>query len=162
MEELRLMMARDVVISSNVPVRADGQPYAARRIITDPGVAVYFTLRGKPLVMARDAFWRPEDNLRSICLTIRALRAIERNGGAFMMSRAFDGFTSLPPPESQASTPGWASTLGVPPHATEEEIMARWRELAKKHHPDNGGSDAMMAELNRAKDQALRAARKQA
>jgi hypothetical protein len=59
--ELRLLGARNVVISSNVPVRQDGLPYAdaAKRRYDDPGVAVYFTLKGKPLAMARDRYWTP-------------------------------------------------------------------------------------------------------
>lgn len=53
--ELRLLGATNVVISTNLPLRQDGYPYAdaARRKIDDPGVAVYFMLRKRPMTMAR-------------------------------------------------------------------------------------------------------------
>lgn len=58
LEQLRMLGATPgrIVISSDVPVRQDGQPYAdaARRLIHDPGVAIYFELDNKPLAMARD------------------------------------------------------------------------------------------------------------
>lgn len=44
----------------------DGQPRAdrARVQIADPGVALYFMLRGRQMVMARDAYTMPMGNLR--------------------------------------------------------------------------------------------------
>src|SRR6266568_4475504 len=50
--------------------------------------------------------------------------------------------------------------LGLRAGASEEEIEARFRELAKADHPDTGGSDSAMAELNEAREIALRAARR--
>lgn len=38
--------------------------------------------------------------------------------------------------------------LGVAPDATTDEIHEGYRRLAKEHHPDAGGADARMAELN--------------
>jgi hypothetical protein len=98
--ELRLLGARNVVISSNVPVRQDGLPYAdaAKRRYDDPGVAIYFTLKQKPLAMARDRYWTPWENMRSLVLAIESIRSIERHGGQTMMERAFSGFTALPAP----------------------------------------------------------------
>lgn len=42
--------------------------------------------------------------------------------------------------------------LGLPPASTVEEARARYRELAKQHHPDlhGGGDDGRMKELNEA------------
>lgn len=49
--------------------------------------------------------------------------------------------------------------LGVPVTATADEITSAWRRRAKVCHPDNqGGSTAMMAELNAARDAMLRTA----
>ncbi|CCE07813.1 Heat shock protein DnaJ-like [Bradyrhizobium sp. STM 3843] len=151
--ELRLLGARDVVISSNVPVRQDGLPYAdaAKRRYEDPGVAIYFTLKGKPLAMARDRYWTPWENMRSLVLAIEAIRSIERHGGATMMERAFSGFTALPAPKSC-----W-EILGVAPGASAQLIKAQFTAKAKSAHPDVGGSDAAMAELIAARDQALKA-----
>lgn len=149
--ELRLLGAQDVVISTNAAVRQDGLPYAdaARRKISDPGVAVYFTLKKRQMVMARDAFAKIEDNVRSITLAIEAIRAIERHGGSAMMERAFSGFSALPPPRDH-----WA-ILGIPPTSTIDEIEETYRRLARKAHPDAGGSTAGMAELNAARDAAV-------
>src|SRR5580698_11092428 len=71
LSELRLLGARSVVISSNVPLRNDGLPYASEsnRKYDDPGVAVYFMLKGKRLSMARDKYWTPWENIRSLVLT---------------------------------------------------------------------------------------------
>jgi hypothetical protein len=151
LDELRKMGARHIVVSSNVPVRQDGMPYAdaARRVIADPGVAVYFALKDKPLVMARDLYWRVEDNLRSIGLGVAAIRAVERHGGSYMMERAFSGFTALPAPRSC-----W-EILGISPGASEATIRTAWRSKAAEAHPDVGGSTDAMATLNRARDEAL-------
>jgi DnaJ-like protein len=147
--ELRLLDAKDVVVSTNMAVRRDGQPYAARRIIRDPGVAVYFTLNGRQLVMARDLYWDMDHNLRSITLAIAGIRAIERHGGQHMMEQAFAGFEALPAPKSC-----W-DVLGLYAGASEEAIKQAYRDLAKAAHPDAGGSSAAMAELTRARDEAL-------
>lgn len=154
--ELRLLGARNVVISSNVPVRNDGLPYASesKRRYDDPGVAVYFTLKGKQLSMARDKYWTPWENIRSLVLTIDGLRSMERHGGSTMMDRAFSGFTALP----KASGANWWEVLKfnrATDTITSDAVKARHRELARDRHPDVGGSDHQMAELNRARDQAL-------
>lgn len=155
--ELRLLGARNVVISSNVPIRNDGLPYAAesKRRYDDPGVAVYFTLKGKQLSMARDKYWTPWENIRSLVLTIDGLRSMERHGGSTMMDRAFSGFTALPRPGGA----DWWEVLQVSRVVSRATIEAKFRELARERHPDQGGSDDQMAELNRARAQALQEVR---
>lgn len=155
-DELRRLGATNVVISSNVPLRQDGIPYAdaARRKIPDPGVAVYFRLKGRPMVMARDAYWTPWENMRSVAATVEAMRALERHGGAFMMERAFSGFTALPSPGP--SVRPWREVLGVSGPGTREAIDVAYRAAARRAHPDAGGSNEAMAEVNAARDQALR------
>lgn len=153
LNELRLLGAKGIVVSSWLPLRRDGQPYAdqARRRLDDPGVAVYFTLRGRQMVMARDAYVSVHDNLRSVGLGIAHLRGMERHGGGQMMERAFEGFAALPPPKR------WHEILSVSAHASREEINAAFRKLAGDHHPDReGGSHERMAELSRARDEALK------
>lgn len=164
-EEIGRLKAVVIVISSNVPLRADGEMRAdaASRRLDDPGVAVYFHYKGKPMVMACDAYDNIAANLRSLGLAIEALRQLERHGGGVMMERAFAGFSALPPPEgSRPKRPWWvALNYGEDPEAradfSVEEIEARFRTLAKRRHPDvDGGSAELIAELNEARADAVR------
>lgn len=151
--ELRLLGATGVVVSSWLPLRRDGLPYAdqARRKLDDPGVAVYFTLRKRQMVMARDAYTNVHDNLRSIGLGIAHLRGLERHGGGQMMERAFEGFAQLAPPDSFDAL----AVLGLRPGARREDITAAFRELSKRHHPDMGGSAEEFQKIERARTIAL-------
>lgn len=153
-DELRLLKAHDVILSTNQPLRRDGLPYAQTRRIDDPGVAVYFQLDGRSLVMAQDRYWSMLDNMRSIALGIEGLRRMQRHGGDQMMERAFTGFQALPPPSD--SKPWW-DVLGVPQDCRLHDAQSAHRRLAVKHHPDAGGDTAMMAEINRAWDEAQQA-----
>lgn len=67
------------------------------------------------------------------------------------MERAFAAFERLPAPRSC-----W-DVLGVRRDATADEIKAAFRTKAKDAHLDAGGSAAQMAELNKARDDAMRA-----
>lgn len=154
-EELAKLGGADPIVSSNVATRGDGTPYAdaARRRIEDPGVALYFTMNGKQMVMARDSFERPEDNLRDIGLAIHDMRSLELHGGSTMLSRAFEGFTALPPPDSC-----W-KILGIPeqpkePHLrSRDNIMNAFRDKAREVATGNGGD---MDRLVKARDAALK------
>lgn len=157
--ELERLGARNIVMSTNYELRLDGAPRAGGRIPDDVGIAVYFTYKGRQVAMARDAFDRAEENIRSLTLALRAMRAIEEHGGSLMMDRAFEGFMSLPAP-GQAESALWWKVLRVPATATEAEIQSAYRKRAAEVHPDRpGGSAAAMAELNAARDQALKAVR---
>lgn len=154
MKELRLLGATNIVISSWLPLRRDGLPYAdqARSRLNDPGVAVYFTFKKRQMCMARDAYTNVHDNLRSIGLGIAHLRGLERHGGGQMMERAFEGFAQLAAPDSFDP---WA-VLGLKRGASQEDIEAQFRNLAKRHHPDVGGSTEEFQKLQRARHDALR------
>lgn len=156
LDQVRMLGALYPVISSNVPVRQDGHPYAdaSRRIIHDPGVAIYFELDGKAMAMACDIYQTPHENMHSLGHAIEHLRGLDRHGGGTMIERAFAGFTALPSPDAPLT---WHDILGVTPNASADQIEAAYREKAKRMHPDAGGSHEAMSELNAAREAALKA-----
>jgi hypothetical protein len=152
-KQLRMMGVGNynVIISTNVKVRADGIPYSNLRQPDDKGVAVYFKRKGKDTVFAADGYDRVEDNVWAIAKSLEALRAIERYGVAQVMDRAFSGFAALP---EKASSRLWYDVLGCAENAPITEVDARWRTLAKLLHPDqNGGAQEGFLELQAAMDQ---------
>lgn len=163
-KQLDLMGATYIVISSNVPLRNDGLPYATfgGRRYDDPGVAVYFHWRGDPQVVACDNWDHVKDNMRAIGLNLEALRMIERTGVTELLRRAFQGFKALPPAsdlpvrEPVVHRP-WYIVLEVAETASREVINAVFKAKAKVLHPDAGGSDDEMSELVTARQEALRA-----
>lgn len=152
--EMERLGASGVVLSTDQPLRQDGKPYAARRIIEEPGAAMYFTLHGRQMVMAQDRYERLVDNIRSLALAIEGMRQMQRHGGDHMMERAFSGFEALPPPGA-GNAPHWSTLLGCDRKASLQDIESAFREKAKLFHPDRpGGSTVKMAELNAAYSQA--------
>ncbi len=152
--ELRRLGAQKIILSTNVPVRGDGLPYANAREPDDPGVAVYFDYKKKPMCFACDKYVVVRQNLRAIALTIEAIRGIERWGSSDMMERAFKGFTALPEQNPQT----WRDTLGFSPgtKVTVDEVEAAFRQLVKVHHPDAGGDAELFHRLVIARDNARR------
>lgn len=151
----RFTISEHVVLSTNQPLRRDGQPSAAHGEPADPGVAVYFTRKKKPVCFACDKFDRVWKNMRAIQKTIEALRGIERWGSSQLLDRAFTGFAALP----HKTGPSCWELLGVEPEADEATILTAWRKKAQSAHPDAGGTHTAMAALNEAKDIALATAR---
>jgi hypothetical protein len=146
--ELGRMGAKEVVVSTNVPRRRDGLPFADAREPDDPGVAVYFTHGKRQLVIACDSYASVRANLRAVGATVEALRAIQRHGATSMLERAFTGFAALPP-KGGTERPWW-EVLGVTEHAPDDVVKAAYRRLAAEHHPDRGGDADRMAAVNRA------------
>lgn len=143
----------DCVISTNLQINMSGLPRSDQGEPADPGVAIYWQKKGQPMrVMAIDIYSRTRDNVAAVAATLEAMRKIERHGGATILDRAFTGFTALPKP----SGADWWEVLKLPRDATRAQIKQRFMELAQERHPDKpSGSDNAMAELNRARDQAL-------
>lgn len=119
----------------------------------DPGVAVWFVWDGEQRCFAVDIYDTVAANLQAIHHVIEARRTEMRHGGLSVVRQTFRGFTAaLPAP----GRPWWV-VLGVDSTASADAIDAAYRRLAREHHPDRGGSGALMAELNAARDDALRA-----
>jgi hypothetical protein len=162
--ELKRLGGTYPLISSNVRVRKDGLPYAkdAEREPDDRAVCLYFMLDGQPFALACDRYTEVADNLAAIAAHIEATRAIERHGVA-SAAETLQAFSALPPPPpggsiiiGQAVKP-WHEVLGVAPSAPTSVIEAAYRALARKAHPDAGGSADEMAALNQARDAGLKA-----
>lgn len=149
--EIKLLGGTHIVLSTNVPLRNDGIPYANRAQPNDRGVAVYFLRRGRQMVFACDRWQKIEDNMRAIEKTIEAVRGIDRWGASEMLERAVQAFEALPAPKSC-----W-DILGLRPGASADDVSRAYRDKARRAHPDAGGSSSAMAELNRARDEALSA-----
>ena len=131
----------NILVSSNVSLM--------ERNPKDAGVAVYFTWDGISTCIAVDRYQKIEENLQAIHHVIEAERTKLRHGGLNLVRAAFRGYAALPPPSASTSKP-W-EVLGVKQGATAEEIEAAYREKAKKAHPDAGGSNEQMAQVNAAR-----------
>lgn len=149
-----------IVISSNVPTRRNGLPFASYSEPSDSGVAVFWTERegttSTPRAIGCDAWRKVRDNMRACGLAVDALRALRRSGASQVVERAFTGFAALP--ASTASTaPDWRDVLGLRGTVTREQLDATYKRLAVEAHPDRpGGSHERMSQINRARSDALR------
>jgi hypothetical protein len=154
--ELERAGAKGTIVSTNFRLTQSGMPSKSFGVPDDQGVAIYFSMNGKPMVMAQDGHTRAEENLRSLALVLKYLRGVEDLGGGVMMERAFTGFAALPAP-GQQSKRSWRQVLGVGHDGpvTAAGIYAYYRDAARKAHPDMGGSADAMAEVNAARDEAL-------
>lgn len=141
------MKGTNLVISSNLMMRADGLPYSAQRQPVDSGVAVYFELKGKQQCFACDRWDRVEHNLWAIYKSIEALRGLERWGSKEMVESAFKGFQALPSPDQVTNTKvryfAGCNTLS--------EGKEIFRNMVVMLHPDNKetGSQESFIELNK-------------
>lgn len=148
--ELNRLGAQRVVISSNLQTRADGLPYASQaKVLSDPGVAVYFYLKGKPRVLACDKWVSAAENMAAIAGHIEAIRAVDRYGVG-TLEQAFAGYAALP-----ATAGSWYVVLEfAEPPKDWNQIEERVKTLRKRHHPDVGGNVETMAKINAAYDTA--------
>lgn len=178
LSELRLLGARSVVISSNLPVRLDGLPMAgARPQNGDPGVAVYWTQfhlqKSEPRAIACDKWLKVEANMRAIGLSIAAMRAIERCGTSEILDRIFTGFAQLPAAAGEEGKRPWRDVFDVShinvgvdnvlvpferaPNERKLAIVSTiYKNMCFRKHPDRCGSTEELRELNRAFDDAKR------
>lgn len=137
-----------LVISSNFSL-GDRRP-------ADPGVAVWFIWDGMQICIPVDRYTTVEANLQAIHHVIEARRTELRHGTLALVRATFQGFRALPAPAGESNR-SWREILGF--HdiqlPSKSAIDHAWREKARAAHPDAGGSNDAMAELNRARADAL-------
>jgi hypothetical protein len=151
-----------VVISSNVPPgNGLGTPRNDGTRVDDPGVSVWWTTRTHgERVIACDRWGSVRENVRACGLALEALRSLERAGASQILERAFTAFGALPASSVAPVARPWWEVLGF----TQEMlgalslgvVDARYRELALKAHPDRGGTQEAIVELNNAREAARR------
>lgn len=70
----------------------------------------------------------------------------------------FDSAQPKPPPSTSGNKRPWYVVLGVPAHATDDEVKKSYRRLARKYHPDRykeADAHERMTEINTARDERL-------
>lgn len=148
-----------VVISSNLVLGQRGMPLANQAEPRDPGVAVYFNLKGKDRVLACDRWQRVSENLAAIAAHIDAIRRVDRYGVG-TMDQAFAGYTALPP-SAAYNNDHWRKVLGMTGESVSEQtVQSRWKDMMKKIIVDAGlngvkPDENTIKRLNVARDQAL-------
>lgn len=151
-DELRRLGATNVVVSSNF--RVDDYGLIEGRV-RDQGIAVYFQRGERAMAMACDRYTTASANLRSLALAIDAMRQLERHGGEAMSDRAFSGFLAITGPSWHKP---WREVFGLKADwsGSAKDLTDLYRIKARARHPDMGGSDALMAELNVALEEGKR------
>ena len=148
-DEVARLGGANILVSSDLELRRDGQPHLGKSEPADPGVCLYFSMKGQPYAMACDTYDSLAQNVAAIANHIEATRRIERYGVA-SASESLKVFVALPAP------PKAHELLGISANADEATIRTAWRGLIATNHPDQGGSEARAAELNAARDDMLR------
>jgi DnaJ-domain-containing protein 1 len=106
---------------------------------------VYFEFRGTPVRIHYGQQWRYAGNLRAVYLTLDALRLAYKRGLGDILTETVSQMLQL---GAGARTRDPYEVLGVRPEAADEVIEASYRALARNAHPDAGGTDDAMKELN--------------
>lgn len=122
-------------------IRLDGRPRADARAPLHPGVEISFDTRYGRLTYATDVFWDWRDNVRAIALGLGALRDVDRWGVA-KRGQQYAGFAQI--------------TSGGPDPARGGKLVERaggYRAAIKQHHPDAGGEERDIVDINAWKDQ---------
>lgn len=138
----------DIVLSSNVTLGSD-RPQ-------DPGVAAWFVWDGQSICIPVDRYLTAQENLQAIYHVLEARRTELRHGTLHLVRATMKGFTALPPPPGSKPRRPWWDVLNLPANASKEQIDLAYKALAKIHHPDAGGSQKAMTELNFAREEAMK------
>lgn len=106
-----------------------------------------FILRSQAIVVECESQPDYATNLRAIYYAVKSMRMNEKRGIADTMRKAYLQLEA--PPQKRDPY----ELLGVRPDTPLEDIEAMFKIKAKRAHPDVGGSDKEMKELNEAWEQ---------
>ena len=155
-KELTMMKAANIIISSNVPLKKDGLPYAVPfgklNVTNDTGIAVYFTFNKEQKVICCDAYLTLDDNMQAINKTVEALRGIDRWKCSDIINQTFTGFKALP---EKSSSETWYNILGISYNSTRDQIKDAYYKKSAIYHPDKGGNTDMFTKISDAYKQGL-------
>lgn len=142
------------LLSSNLELRLDGRPRLDSRP-DDPGVCLYFHIKGEPYAMACDTYTEVAQNAAAIAEHVKATRLIARYGVA-TAAETLQAFRALPPPATERPKRPWWIVLGIERAGADADVVrAVFKAKAHKAHPDKGGTVEAMAELNTALAEAI-------
>lgn len=148
--------------ATEAEVRRDGMPHGDTKV-GHPGVVVSFESRFGPLRYAADTYRAPapawQANVRAIALSLEALRAVDR-WGVTHRGEQYQGWTAIEAPKPTFA--GWHEAASwMREYAISElhilqgagdDWNALYRAMARRMHPDQGGSRADWDRLAEARD----------
>lgn len=156
-DEIERLGGKNPILSTNIEPRISGAPKANVAAPADPGVCVYFGLKGQPMTMACDTFTEVAQNIAALANHINATRRIASYGVA-TAEEVLQNFAALPPPRAEGIVPAgasapvpWWTFFGVMRTAADEEsIDALYRAKARAA----SGDEAKLTTLNLMRDAA--------
>lgn len=129
-----------------------GGDYEVLWFLRSPAVTIRFGTPEGPVSLTVEDQPTREDALAAAAILLRRARLAEERAARDRAGSPEDGTVPDEPP--QATGEPWRDTLGLGPSDGLREAEAAWRALARRHHPDVGGSAEAMAAINRARDEA--------
>jgi hypothetical protein len=119
---------------------------------SEAAVTVRYTAKNdREITLTLDTQDSPAANLRALYLCLEDMRMLDVRGVGQVAASAY---MQLEGPRGPVQRDPW-EVLGLRPGATADEIEAMYRVKARTAHPDTGGSEEAMAELNAARDRVL-------
>jgi hypothetical protein len=134
--QVRLLKGENLIISTNMMTRNDGEVYSNAKEPDDSGVAVYFKRYDAFICLVCDKYKKVWENIYAIANTIKAMRDIDRWGVSDMLDRMFTGFIAI----TEDAGKNWPEILKVSSEATIYEIQKAFKKRLKEVHPDVGGT----------------------
>jgi hypothetical protein len=144
---LERLQATDIQISSDLSI-GDYQYASDVAATADPGACVHFVLAGDIYAISCDRFISAGENLIALGRHVEAMAALERHGVA----------SAIETLQAFAVTPAAGDRLNpFESLGSREDVQAEFRRRSVVNHPDKPtGSHEAMANLTRARDEALR------